>query len=107
VFRIAARLAGRRGSNCVRRPMVSGFQAEFGRARSSLPLVAAETMVRLRLTQRRVFGEKLLDLANFAAAALVFGQFVGQQPAWWSAVAAGVAVWFILTSAGLWLMRDR
>ena len=37
-------------------------------------------MVRLRPGARAVFGEKLLDLANLAAAALVFGQFVGRQP---------------------------
>jgi hypothetical protein len=36
-------------------------------------------MVRLTTRQRVVFGEKLLDLANYAAAGLVFGQFVGQQ----------------------------
>ena len=30
--------------------------------------------------QRRLFAEKLIDLANIAAGALVFGQFVSGQP---------------------------
>ena len=64
-------------------------------------------MVRLRPTQRRVFGEKLLDLANFAAAARVFGQFVGQQTASWRVIGAGVTVCLILISTALWLTGEQ
>jgi hypothetical protein len=58
-------------------------------------------MVRLSGQQRAAFGESLLELANFAAAALVFGQFVGQQPASWKVIVAGVTAWLVLISTAL------
>jgi len=61
-------------------------------------------MVRLRLGPRAVFGEKLLDLANLAAAALVFSQFVERRPLSGSIILAGVAIWFGIVSIALWLM---
>jgi hypothetical protein len=61
-------------------------------------------MLRLKPRPRAVFGEKVLDLANFAAAALVFGQFVGTEPLSWSVIVVGVAFWFGFASFGLWLM---
>jgi len=64
-------------------------------------------MVRLTLRQRAVLGEKVLDIANFAAAALVFSQFVGQHPVIWVVVVAGTAAWTVLASAALWLMGER
>jgi hypothetical protein len=53
-------------------------------------------MVRLTARRRTVFGEKLLDLANYAATALVFGQFVGQQSVSWEVMLAGMATWLVL-----------
>jgi hypothetical protein len=47
---------------------------------SGFYVAARATMVRLTPGQRVVFGEKVLDLGNYAAAALVFGQFIGQPP---------------------------
>lgn len=64
-------------------------------------------MLRLRPRQRAVFGEKLLDLANFAATALVFSQFVGQQPLSWAVISAGAAAWIVLASLALGLMGTR
>ena len=64
-------------------------------------------MLRLQTAQRTVFGEKLLDLANFAAAALVFGQFVGQPPASWKVIAMDVTVWSALVAFALWLTGER
>jgi hypothetical protein len=61
-------------------------------------------MLRLKPGPRTAFGEKLLDLANFAAAALVFGQLVGQAPASWTLMITGVAIWLALVSIALWLM---
>ena len=55
-------------------------------------------MVRLTARQRAVFGEKFLDLANYAAAGLVFGQFVSQQPVSWKVMLAGAAVWVIFAA---------
>jgi len=64
-------------------------------------------MLRLKREQRAVFSEKLFDLANFAAAALVFGQFAGQQPLSWLVIVAGVAIWIALVSIALWLTGAR
>jgi len=64
-------------------------------------------MVRLAASQRAVFGEKFLDLANYAAAALVFGQFVGQQPLSWRVMLAGMATWFVLAATSFLLTGER
>ena len=64
-------------------------------------------MVRLAANQRAVFGEKFLDLANYAAAALVFGQFVSQSPVSWSVVLGGVATWLLLAAMSFFLMGKR
>jgi len=61
-------------------------------------------MLRLRPGPRAVFGEKVLDLANFAAAALVFGQFVGSEPLSWTIMFAGVVLWVGFVAVALWLM---
>ncbi len=49
----------------------------------------------LRLTERRraILAEKFGDLANFAVAALVFGQAVGQDPFSFGVGLAGFAIW--------------
>jgi hypothetical protein len=64
-------------------------------------------MVRLTASQRPVFGEKVLDLANYAAAALVFGQFVGQQPISLRVMATGVVTWLVFATFAFWLTGDR
>ena len=56
--------------------------------------------------QRAAFSEELLDLANFAAAALVFSQFVGQQPMSWPVI-AGATTWIVLVAIALGLMGAR
>jgi hypothetical protein len=61
-------------------------------------------MVRLRPGARAVFGGKLLDLANLAAAALVFGQFVGRQPLSWTVIVSGATIWFVIALIALWMM---
>ena len=63
-------------------------------------------MVGLTPRQRAVLGEKVLDLANFAAAALVFSQFVGQQRVVWIVILAGGAAWIALASVAVWLMGE-
>ena len=64
-------------------------------------------MLRLTRQQRDVLGEKVLDLANFAAAALVFGQFVGQQPVSWRVIVAGFATWFVFAAWAFWLTGEQ
>jgi hypothetical protein len=56
-------------------------------------------MLRFSTRQREALGGTLRELANLAAAALVFGQFVGQGFASWSALAIGTVFWF----AAVWL----
>lgn len=64
-------------------------------------------MLRLSSRQRVVLGDTLRQLANFAAAALVFGQFVGQQEVSWRLLIAGIALWLVLVSYALVLEGDQ
>ena len=64
-------------------------------------------MLRLAANQRAMFGEKFLDLANYAAAALVFGQFVAQQPVSWRVMLAGVVAWVMLAGTAFVLTGER
>lgn len=50
-------------------------------------------MVRLTSRQREALAETVRDLANYGAAALVFGQFVREVPVSWPVTAAGIAIW--------------
>ena len=63
-------------------------------------------MVRLTSRQLRDLADTLRELANYAAAALVFGQFVAQQPLSWSVIAAGVATWFAMVLIALGLSGE-
>lgn len=58
-------------------------------------------MLRFNQRQRAALGETLRELANFAAAALVFGQFVGGNTLSWALIAAGGAFWLTLLWLGL------
>jgi hypothetical protein len=58
-------------------------------------------MIRFSPRQRAALGDTLRELANFAAAALVFGQFVGDGVVSWSTLLAGTAFWFAVIWLGL------
>ena len=67
------------------------------------------TMLRWNQRQREMASDKLADLANLAAGALVFGQglagpFLGTAA--FAVAAAGVAVWALLSWAALQLARE-
>ena len=64
-------------------------------------------MVRLTARQRGALGETLRELANYGAAALVFGQFVGQQPISSRLIVAGLVSWLILVSLALAAEREE
>ena len=64
-------------------------------------------MLRSAASQRAMFGEKFLDLANYAAAALVFGQFVGEQRVSWEVILTGVATWLVFAAWAFWLTGER
>jgi hypothetical protein len=63
-------------------------------------------MVRLTRRQQAVFGEKFLDLANLAAAALVFGQFIGEQSLSWNVILGGLAAWLVFAAMSFWLTGE-
>jgi len=58
-------------------------------------------MVRLSLDQRRALGGTIRELANFGAAALVFGQFVGEGGISWSRPIVGTAIWLVFVTFAL------
>jgi len=62
-----------------------------------------------RLTDRQcaMFGEKLLELANYAVAALVFGQLVSQQRISLGLMLTGGASYMALVLVALWLTGDE
>ena len=65
------------------------------------------TMVRLGAYRRALFAEKLLDLANYAATALVFGQCVAQAPISSRVMIAGVATWLVFAAVAASLAGER
>ena len=58
-------------------------------------------MLRFSTRQRVALGNTLRELANLAAAALVFGQFIGQGFASWTTFVVGTAFWFLVVWLGL------
>ena len=58
-------------------------------------------MVGLTARQRGALGETLRELANYGAAALVFGQFVGQQTISSRLVLVGIVIWLAFVSLAL------
>jgi hypothetical protein len=53
-------------------------------------------MVELTTEQRGLLADKLPDVANIAAGALVFGQSLSDRTFSWPLAAAGVALWAFL-----------
>ena len=58
-------------------------------------------MVRLTARQRDALGETVRDLANYGAAALVFGQFVREGTVSWPMAVAGIVIWLGLVTFAL------
>jgi hypothetical protein len=55
--------------------------------------------------QRGRIGEKLLDLGNIAAGALLFGQFISDRPFNMLIASSGLIAVVVLYIVGLWVMR--
>jgi len=64
-------------------------------------------MIRSTAYQRAMFGEKVLDLANYAMAALVFGQFLAQQPVSYGTMFVGLATWLVSAAIAFWLTGEQ
>jgi hypothetical protein len=75
-------------------------------ARLSLHVEAGATMLRLSGTQRTLLAETLRDLANLAAGAMVFGQFIGSETfSRWTAV-GGAIVWIAFVGLAVSLAKE-
>ena len=63
----------------------------------------------LRLTERRrvIFVEKCGDLANYAVAALVFGQAVGQDSFSPTIAVVGIGIWLLFIGLTYVLAGER
>ena len=64
-------------------------------------------MVVLSSRQRAVLVEKLPDIANVAAGALVFGQFLGDRPYSLALALYGVGIWSALMGFVLLLAMEN
>lgn len=67
------------------------------------------TMLRLTESQRALAGDKLADLANLAAGALVFGQAVVGATLTATTLAlfaAGAIIWLVLSAVAVALCRE-
>jgi hypothetical protein len=58
-------------------------------------------MLRLATRQRQALGVTVRELANYGAAALIFGQFVSERAVSWPLAFAGVLLWLVFVVAAL------
>jgi len=59
-------------------------------------------MIRLTEAQRTLVTDKVPDLANLAAGALIFGQFLAERPFSLTVALLGIALWiFFMGCAGV------
>jgi len=52
-------------------------------------------MLKLNQRQRALVADKLFDVGNLAAGALVFSQFLGERPVSPALVGAGIVTWIV------------
>ena len=64
-------------------------------------------MARLNPKQRTLLSEKLADMANLVAAALVIGFFLGEPRASGQLLAAAVIIWSVLLLVSLGLSVEK
>ena len=58
--------------------------------------------------RRELLAEKLMDLANIAVAAMIFGQFISGQPFQIGLGIAGVALWVLFyCTAYFYLLKEK
>ena len=58
--------------------------------------------------RRQLLAEKLMDVANIAVAALIFGQFVAGQPFQMGVAMLGVSLWLLIYGAAyFYLLKER
>lgn len=63
-------------------------------------------MVRLRQRKRALVAETLRDIANIAAGAMVFGQFLADAMFSASVAFGGMALWFVFVGCAILLATE-
>jgi hypothetical protein len=76
--------------------IVHGESASSGRFSCGTPVAAVSTMLRLNRAQRAILAEKVPDIANIGAGALVFGQTLDGGQFSGSLALVGFVVWVLL-----------
>jgi hypothetical protein len=64
-------------------------------------------MLRLNREQRRMFADKVLDVANIGVGALIFGQALADHGFSTTLATVGLALWILFLSFSLWLMKEN
>ena len=64
-------------------------------------------MVRLSRTQRTLLAETLRDIANLAAGAMIFGQFLAEVMFSPRIALGGLALWVVLVAAAVLYAREK
>jgi hypothetical protein len=77
----------------------------FSRLPTAGDMLFKTTMLLLNRAQRILLVEKLADIGNVAAGALIFGQFLSEYPFSPSLAAFGVGTWLVLTSIAVTIAR--
>lgn len=62
-------------------------------------------MLRLNPEQRRVLADKVPDLANLVAGALIIGRFVGEHTVSWSVTLVGIGIWIVGISTSVFVAK--
>lgn len=73
---------------------------------SLIPQSAGGTMLRLRRAQRTLLAETLRDIANIAAGAMIFGQFLADAMFSTRVAFGGMALWVVLVVCAILLASE-
>ncbi len=65
------------------------------------------TMLRLTGQQRTMLAEKVLDGANLAAGAMIFGQFVADRHFSFRVAILGLAIWLFFVFCAIRLSKEQ
>lgn len=58
-------------------------------------------------TNGNFFADKVMDLANYGFAALIFGEMAGHEPMRWQPIAIGLVFFIVCAIVGLTLRKKK
>ena len=70
-------------------------------------LLMSLTMLRLNKTQRGILIDKVPALANLAAGAMIFGQFLSRSPFSWSITGFGAVAWLVFVGCAIMIAKGE